>query len=84
MNTNIITQQRINILPEYLQHHVSDYIEFLINRYSKSESIPTNEISQEFKSIIDERITNYNNNPKNVISWQELESRPIKKYNYDL
>ena len=75
MNTELVLQ-RFTSLPENLQFQVSEYIDFLL--YNTEEG----PISAEIKALLDERIANYKKNPHKVKSWQEIEDRLMKKYEY--
>ncbi len=84
MNAELVIQ-RFNILPENLQFQVSEYIEFLINRYKSTSLIESKKIKEdedltpEIKKMLDERIFNYEKNPKKAKSWEEVEQQLMKK-----
>ncbi len=78
---------RFNHLPENLQLKVLDYIESLIDKYfdeSKTDSIENEivNISPELKTLLDERIADYERNPQNVVSWNEVKAKFNKKHGY--
>lgn len=76
---------RFSLLPEELQFQVYDYIEFLINRYSiKTPYDKQDEISQELKILLNDRIAKYEKNPKNIKTWDEIEERLLKKYSNEV
>jgi len=85
INQDILLQQ-FNILPENLKFQVLDYIDFLINRYAVSNRTKAKEkveeISEELKALLDERVAAYEQNPQNVVTWEELKEKFNKKYNY--
>jgi len=85
MTTDILIQ-RFTILLENLQTQVIDFIDFLTEKYvtdlAEINEEKQEEISQEIKDLLDSRIANYEKNPQNVKSWEEIEKRLLKKYNY--
>lgn len=77
--------ERFSLLPEELQFQVYDYIEFLINRYSlKTKYDKQDEISQELKNLLNDRIAKYEKNPENIKTWDEIEDRLMKKYSNEV
>ena len=77
---NALTIEKFNLLPDSLKLQVSDYIEFLLNKYQNTEE----ELSQEVKDLLDERIKEYEENPTNVSSWEEVKQKFNTKHNYEL
>jgi len=80
MNPGAI-MERLNILPEMLQHQVTDYIEFLISRY-QADTDNIEELSSEIKDLLDNRLAEYEENPNDVVSWQNVKNQFNKKHNY--
>jgi len=51
---------------------------------AKSSVTEADEITPEIKVLLDERIASYNQNPQNVVTWDEIELEFEKKYCYEL
>jgi len=84
MNNELVLQ-RFALLPENLQAQALDYIEFLIQRYTELEDVDeVEEISPELKALLEERIAEYEKNPQNVVTLEEIEDKFNKKYGYAL
>jgi hypothetical protein len=85
MNGDLLIQ-RFNTLPENLQLLVFGYVDFLFESYNKfivkKENTENEEITQELKDLLDERIANYEKNPHKIKTWEEIEERLLKKYKY--
>ncbi len=81
--------KRLSVLPENLQIQVFDYIEFLINRYSELSdkeisAYENEELSLELKTLLEERLAEYKQNPQNVITWDEVKAKFNTKYGYEI
>ncbi len=76
---------KMELLPEVLRIQVIDYIDFLTNRYI-SEDIETfeDELTDEMKIFLDERIAYHNENPEKAMSGDEFLNKMAQKYNYEL
>ncbi len=85
MNAELVFQ-RFQLLPEDLQIKAANYIDRLVKQYSKltikPETVENEEISPEIKALLDERIANHKKNPHHIKTWEEVEERLLKKYNY--
>lgn len=86
MNAETLVE-RFKLLPNDMQLFVFDYIEFLLSRCSKTSTISQpqttdNEISAEIKLLLDERIAEYEENPQNVVTWDDVKEKFNKKHGY--
>jgi hypothetical protein len=68
--------ERFQRLPEEMQWEVYDFIETLLN--------PNPPISEDLKKLLDERIANFEKNPQNVFTWEEVKAKFNKKYGYKI
>jgi len=80
MDTNLLIE-RFNILPENLQIQVSDYIEFLANKYLESYKTIKSQLplSAETMQVLEESWNNYLKSPSKVKTWEELENEIIQE-----
>jgi len=85
MDTNLLIE-RFNILPENLQIQVSDYIEFLANKYLESYKTIKSQLplSAETMQVLEESWNNYLKSPTKVKTWEELENEIIQEHGYEL
>ena len=85
MDTNLLIE-RFNILPENLQIQVSDYIEFLANKYLESYKTIKSQLplSAETMQVLEESWNNYLKSPSKVKTWEELENEIIQEHGYEL
>lgn len=92
MDKQTIVNQ-LDLLPEQLQLEVYDFIEFLTMKYLEDgtgkdfdlfrQSWDDNEeLSDEVKALLDERIAAYKENPESGSTWEEVEDRLCKKYGW--
>jgi len=95
MDKQTVTDQ-LDLLPEHLQREVYDFIEFLTMKYfedgagedfdlpakASAQADDNEELSDEVKALLDERIASYKANPENVIPWEEVKERLYKKYGW--
>ncbi|MCB0521862.1 MAG: addiction module protein [Lewinellaceae bacterium] len=74
--------EKIDLLPLTLQHEVSDFVEFLLNKHFKGNPSPADEpeLTEEQKAELDRRYQEYLDNPDSTISIEELKNRLMKKY----
>jgi len=73
INSEIVFQ-RYSRLPETLKNQVSDYIDFLLTRYSENKT-DTIEISEEIQSALSERSAYSKAHPETRKSWNEVKTR---------
>lgn len=78
MKTEEIIAEKIIKLPTYLHLELIDFIDFLLVKYSKQND--DNNISEEHKQILLERLEKYKNNPEVGNSWEDVKARLMKKY----
>ena len=86
MNSELLLQ-RFNILPENLQVLVFGYVDYLLESYKKislheTQAQVKDEITPEIKALLDKRITEYEKNPQNIVTWDEVKTKFNKKYGY--
>jgi len=83
MNSKLLIKQ-YNTLPEHLQLLVFGYVDFLVETYQnilkKEPGIHVDDIPEEVKLLLNERISKNEQNPENVKSWKEVEKRLLNKY----
>ena len=81
MGKQTVTDQ-LDLLPEHLQQEVYDFIEFLTMKYLEDgtgEDFDDNEeLSDEVKALLDERIASYKANPEASSTWEEVKERLYK------
>jgi len=68
---------------------IFDYIDFLLirnNIATKQTQTESNlqEITPELKTLLDQRIAEYEQNPQNVVSWDEVKKKFNSKYGYEV
>ena len=85
MNAEIIIQ-KFNILPENLQNQVSDYIEFLANKYLDNSKTgnDVNELPLETRQILNDCLNDYLKNPGKVKTWEQVENEIVQEHGYEL
>jgi len=85
MDTNLLIE-RFNILPDNLQIQVSDYIEFLANKYLESYKTIQSQsaLSSETIQVLEDSWNNYLKNPSKVKKWEEIENEIIQEHGYEL
>ena len=85
MNAEIIIQ-KFNILPENLQNQVSDYIEFLANKYLDNDITgnDVNELPLETRQILNDCLNDYLKNPGKVKPWEQVENEIVQDHGYEL
>ncbi len=88
MNTDLLIT-KFNLLSKDMQLLIFDYIDFLLirnNIATKQTQTESNlqEITPELKTLLDQRITEYEQNPQNVVSWDEIKKKFNSKYGYEV
>ena len=88
MNTDLLIT-KFNLLSKDMQLLIFDYIDFLLirnNIATKQTQTESNlqEITPELKTLLDQRITEYEQNPQNVVSWDEVKKKFNSKYGYEV
>ena len=80
MNKMIIDKikENINRLPDYLQVEVSDYVEYLLVKYQITSK--QNDIPEEHKRILKERLKKMQENPNTGESWDTVKNELFQKY----
>ncbi|RLD67105.1 MAG: hypothetical protein DRI95_05395 [Bacteroidetes bacterium] len=71
-------EKNIQLLPEYLQLEVSDYVEYLLIKYQVQKN--KNDIPEEHKKILKERYKKMLENPTAGESWDTVKKELIQKY----
>ena len=71
-------EQKINLLPEYLQVEVFDYVEYLLIKYQIQKN--QNEIPEEHKKILKERYKKMQEFPDTGESWDLIKKELMQKY----
>jgi len=69
--------QRYNRLPEHLKSQVSEYIEFLLARYSERNT-EYSELSEEIQSVLDARSIYSKTNPETRKLWSQVKAEILK------
>jgi len=88
MNTDLLIT-KFNLLSKDMQLLIFDYIDFLLirnNIATKQTQTESNlqEITPELKTLLDQRIAEYEQNPQNVVSWDEIKKKFNSKYGYEV
>jgi putative addiction module component (TIGR02574 family) len=88
MNTDLLIT-KFNLLSKDMQLLIFDYIDFLLirnNIATKQTQTESNlqEITPELKTLLDQRIAEYEQNPQNVVSWDEVKKKFNSKYGYEV
>ena len=88
MNTDLLIT-KFNLLSKDMQLLIFDYIDFLLirnNIATKQTQTESNlqEITPELKTLLDQRIAEYEQNPQNVVTWDEVKKKFNSKYGYEV
>ncbi len=69
--------EKIDLLPNALQHEVSNIVEFLLNKYYEGNAAPADEpeLTEEQKAELERRYQVYLDKPESTISVEELKNR---------
>jgi len=82
MSTDLLVDT-YNLLSNEMQKLAFDYITFLAIRENKTiQNEDKSKINPELKEILDKRILEYQANPNNVTTWNEVKKKFNEKYNY--
>ena len=71
-------EKNIQLLPEYLQLEVSDYVEYLLIKYQVQQN--QQDIPDEHKKILRERYKKLLENPAAGESWDTVKKELMQKY----
>ncbi len=81
---NELVLEQFNILPLNLQKQVLDYIDFLTKKHINKTQRNDDEISDEIKELLKNRIEDHKKKSKNAVSWEKLEEKYEKQYGYEI
>ena len=81
------TINKLLLLPEDVQRQALDYIDSLYSKYALpvdqlEESVDDEEIPQELKDLLNERLAAHERNPENAKPWDEVKQKFEFKYGY--
>lgn len=71
-----VLKEKIDGLPEYLKEQVSDFVDFLLHRYSDSQPA----LTEEEKTELDNRWATHQQGASPTSSLEEVEERLKKKH----
>jgi hypothetical protein len=69
-------QDKVAGLPDFVQQQIADYIDFLVQKYQKTE----NSLSQAEKQVLEERYVAYSKNPGQATELDDVMNRLTRKY----
>ena len=71
-----LLQEKIANLPDNIKQQVSDYIDFLLQKYGKVNS----DLTDAEQQTLEKRYAQYLSNPQQTTDLEEVKSRVLKKY----
>ena len=87
--TQLVLIQKIQQLPDPIQSHVLEYLEFVFSKYLPELPLEVRdpndyELSEEGKRILDQRIKNHEANPDKAMTWDQYKQKLKEERGYDL
>ncbi|PIQ20716.1 MAG: hypothetical protein COW65_13445 [Cytophagales bacterium CG18_big_fil_WC_8_21_14_2_50_42_9] len=71
-----LLQEKIENLPDSIKQQVSDYIDFLLQKYGKVDS----DLTDAERQTLEKRYAQYLNNPGQTTDLEEVKKRLLKKH----